>query len=384
MKGHIRQRSPGRWAIILDTRDETNKRKRKWHSFQGTKRQAQLECARLIAAQQGGPLVEPSKSTLAQYLEHWLRHMASQVSPQSLATYNLVAETHLIPALGTITLNKLAPVAIAKAYSNALERRHRNGSGLAPTTVRLMHRVLSQALKQAVVWRILAQNPATLVKPPRIERKQMKVLDLTATLTLIEFARTAGDIFIPVLLCALCGLRRGEATALRWRAVNLETAQLSVEIIHEQTAQGLREKPPKNGIPRTIALSAVVVEELRRHRLRQAEDLLRLGQRQTNDTHLCLRAAGEFWTPRSFTLKFIQLIRRSELPRIRLHDLRHAHATHLLTTNIHPKVVQERLGHASIRMTLDLYSHVLPGMQENAAADLDVAIRAAMQKVAKR
>jgi integrase len=384
MKGHIRQRSPGHWAIVLDTRDETGKRKRKWISYQGTKRQAQIECARLIAQTQGGLAIEPSKSTLAQYLQHWLGHVASQVSPQSLSTYCYIVETHLIPALGTITLNKLQPVAIAKAYSKALECGHRNGSGLAPTTIRLMHKTLSQALKQAMIWRLLAQNPATLVKPPRIERKQMKVLDLAATLTLIEFARTAGDIFMPILLCALCGLRRGEATALRWRAANLDTAQLSVEIIHEQTAQGLREKPPKNGNPRTIALSAVVVEELRRHRLRQAEDLLRLGQRQTNDTHLCLRETGEFWTPRSITLEFIQLIRRSGLPRIRLHDLRHAHATHLLTTNIHPKVVQERLGHASIRMTLDLYSHVLPGMQESAAADLDVAIRAAMQKVAKR
>jgi integrase len=178
-------------------------------------------------------------------------------------------ETHLIPALGTITLSKLQPVAIARAYSNALERGHRNGSRLAPTTVRLMHKTLSQALKQAMIWRLLAQNPATLVKPPRIERRQMKVLDLAATLTLIEHTRTT-DIFMPTLLCALCGLRRGEATALHWRAVNLDMAQLSVEVTHEQTAQGLREKPPKNGNPRTIALSAVVVEELRRHRLRQA------------------------------------------------------------------------------------------------------------------
>src|SRR6516165_761879 len=146
MKGHIRQRSPGHWAIVLDTRDETGKRKRKWISYLGTKRQAQIECARLIAQMQGGLAIEPSKSTLAQYLQHWLGHVASQVSPQSLSTYCYIVETHLIPALGTITLSKLQPVAIARAYSNALERGHRNGSRLAPTTVRLMHKTLSQAL----------------------------------------------------------------------------------------------------------------------------------------------------------------------------------------------------------------------------------------------
>jgi integrase len=335
--------------------------------------------SKLIAALQGGTVLDAKRSTVGQYLEHWLAHTASQVSRQSISTYRRIVETHLIPALGTITLSKLQPVTILKVYSDALERGGRNGSGLSPKTVLLIHRVLSMALKQATIWQLLARNPATLVKPPRLERRQMQVLDLPDTLALIELVRGT-DLFMPVLLCALCGIRRAEATALRWRALNLDAAQMSVELAHEETEGGLHEKPPKNGTPRTVALSAAVGDELRRYRLRQAEDLLRFGQRQTGDTHVCLRAAGGHWTPRAFTLEFTKLISQSGLPKVRLHDLRHGHATHLLSGNVHAKLVQERLGHASIRMTLDLYGHVLPGMQEQAAAALDLAIRAARKR----
>ena len=222
------------------------------------------------------------------------------------------------------------------------------------------------------------------MKPPRVERKQMKVLDAEQTASLIEFARTRPRMFMPVLLSAACGLRRGEVAASRWKAANLDAAQLSVVATTEQTKDGLREKPPKSGKSRTVALPPIVVEELRRHRLQQAQELLRLGIRQTDDTHICLREDGMPWSPRMLTMVFMRLIKASGLPRIRLHDLRHSHATHLLTAKIHPKVVQERLGHATISMTMDLYSHVMPGMQEEAAATIDATLRSAMKKHGSR
>jgi integrase len=383
MKGHIRRRSPGHWAIVLDSRDTENKRKRKWHSFRGTKREAEVECARLIAELQTGCALEATKATLREYLDRWLDHMRSQVSLRSWENYRDIVAANIVPALGNVVLAKLRPAEIAKAYSDALAHGRRNKSGLSPRSVLGIHRALSQALKQAVIWRLIPQNPAALVKPPRVERKQMQVLSVADTAALIEFARD-GDLFMPILLSALCGLRRGELMALRWRAIDLNAGQLSVRASLEQTSQGLREKPPKSGRPRTVALPALVVEELRRHRLRQAEDLLRLGIRQTEDTHVCLRKTGEPWPPRLFTFTFIRLIRRSGLPCVRFHDLRHSHATHLLAENVHPKIVQERLGHATIAMTMDLYSHVIPGIQEDAAATLDTAMRAALQAVARR
>src|SRR5262249_345540 len=134
------------------------------------------------------------------------------------------------------------------------------------------------------------------------------------------------------------------------------------------------------GRARTIALPALLVEELRRHRLRQAEELLRLGVRQTDETHVCLREDASPWPPRVFSHAVKRHIRASGLPAVRLHDLRHSHATHLLTSNLHPKIVQERLGHASIQLTLDTYSHVLPNMQTDAANAVDAMMRKAMNK----
>ena len=183
-----------------------------------------------------------------------------------------------------------------------------------------------------------------------------------------------------VLFFALCGLRRAEVAALRWSRIDLDTGRLAVTSSIEQTGQGTREKPPKNGKGRVVVLPALLIEELRRYRLRQAEELLRLGLRQTDETHVCLREDGSPWPPRALTHAFARLIRASGLTRVRLHDLRHGHATHLLAANTHPKVVQERLGHATIQLTMDTYSHVMPSMQEGAADTIDAAIRSALKR----
>jgi integrase len=379
MKGHIRERSPGHWAIVIDARDAAGKRKRRWHSFKGTKRQAQVECAKLISEIKNGTALDPAKVTLREYLERWLAHISTQVSPRSVENYREVAEHWIIPALGRAKLAKLQPEEIAQAYSDALNKGGRDGQGLSPRSVVMMHRTLSQSLKQAVIWKLRGDNPASFCKPPRVERKEMKVLDLDATASLIAFAR-GGRLHIPILLFALCGLRRAEVAALRWNRVDVDACRLSVSTSIEQTGQGMREKPPKSGKARLIALPALVAEDLRRHRISQAEHLLALGIRQTEDTHICLREDGSPWPPRVLTYTFARLIRASGLTRVRLHDLRHGHATHLLLANTHPKVVQERLGHASIQLTLDTYSHVLPSMQEDAASTIDAAMRAALKR----
>ena len=163
-------------------------------------------------------------------------------------------------------------------------------------------------------------------------------------------------------------------------ACDLDAAKLSIVGSIEETAAGTRSKPPKSGRSRTVALPALAVEELRRHRVRQAEELLRLGVRQTDNTNVCLHLACEPWTPGNLTSSFAKFMIASGLPRVRLHDLRHSHATHLLAANVHPKIVQERLGHANIATTMDLYTHVMPGMQDEAAGRVNAALRAAIGK----
>jgi integrase len=366
MKGHIRERSPGHWAIVIDGQGTEGKRKRRWHSFAGTKRAAQLECARLIAEiQKGNGTIAPERLTVTDYLEQWLRHIRTKVSPKSFERYASIVRTNLIPALGDVRLNKLQPIAISTAYSAALGR-------LAPRTVNHMHVVFNGALKQAVRWRLLPRNPCSDVDPPKVEPREMKVWTVDQITEAIELSRS-WCVHMPVLLAVMCGLRRGEIAALRWRHVDLERAQLSVTESAEQTKAGVRYKAPKSGKGRTVALPAMMATELRAHRLRQAQELLALGVRLSDDTFVCARNDGKPQQPQSITHAWIDFVASTKLPKIRFHDLRHSHATLMLRANVHPKIVSERLGHSKVAITLDTYSHVIPGMQEEAAAAIDAA-----------
>ena len=376
MKGHIRERSPGRWAIILDAHDpETGKRKRRWHSFRGTKRAAQIECARLVNAMQSGSTIEPNKIKVRDFLDQWLTDIRARVAPKTHERYASLVRANIKPALGGIVLVKLEPGVISQAYSEALKH-------LAPRTVHHMHRVLAQALKQAVRWRKLPRNPCDDVDPPKVERREMKVWDVATTATALELVRP-WRVHVPVLLAALCGLRRGEIAALRWRNIDLTRntgAQIAVVASAEQTKAGVRYKQPKNGKGRTVALPLIMVAELRAWRLKQAEELLRLGVRLTDDTFVCAREDGSPTQPNSIGHAWDRFIAATDLPRIRFHDLRHSHATAMLAAGVHPKVASERLGHSRVALTLDTYSHVIPGMQEDAVAKIDAAFEAALLK----
>ena len=381
MKGHLRERSPGHWAIVIDVRDpETGKRKRRWHSFAGTKRQAQVECARLVAEIKTGMAVEPSRMTLAQFLERWLDYIKPQVAPRTHERYGEIVRTYLTPVLGTTLLTKLQAVAIGTAYAGMLSSGRRKGSGgLSPRSVHHCHRILSQALQQAVRWRMLSRNPCDDVDPPRVERQTLNVWDVATMAEALECARSV-RIFMPMLLAGMLGLRRGEIAALRWRHVNLDAAQVAVVESFEQTRQGIRLKAPKSGRGRKVALPVRVVAELRAWRTKQAQELLKLGIRLNDDCFVCAGEDGQPLQPQSLTHAWHRFLAGTKLPRLRFHDLRHSHATHMLASGVHPKIASERLGHASVGLTLDTYSHVIPGMQEDAVTRIDAAFAGAVSK----
>ena len=205
----------------------------------------------------------------------------------------------------------------------------------------------------------------------------MKVWTVDQITEAIELSRSWA-VHMPIVLAAFCGLRRGEIAALRWRHIDLDRAQLSVTESAEQTKAGVRYKAPKSGKGRTVALPSMMVATLRAHRLRQAQELLRLGVRLTDDTFLCARKDGKPQQPQSITHAWVDFLASTKLPRIRFHDLRHSHATLMLRANVHPKIVSERLGHSKVAITLDTYSHVIPGMQEEAAAAIDAAFGTAL------
>jgi integrase len=306
------------------------------------------------------------------------------VAPKTHERYGEIVQNFLIPALGNFPLVGLTPSVIQTAYLPWATSGRLDGKrgGLSPRTRRHIHRVLHTALNRAVEQQVIARNPAQALRKrlPRVERREMMTLSPDQSAQLLEAIKHT-RIYWPVLLALSTGMRRGEVFALRWKNVDVERGSLCIMESLEQTKAGLRFKAPKTDRIRVVTLPAFAIEQLRLLKRKQAEELLQLGTRQTGDTLVCARADGLPLQPQSLTHHFKRLISRiNNLPQVRFHDLRHSHATQLLLAGVHPKVAQERLGHATITTTLDLYSHVTETMQSDAAERLDAAFRDAIRR----
>ena len=330
-----------------------------------------------------GEHVDPTRMTVRQWLTTWLAAVRIEISPKSHERYTEIVENFLVPALGNLPIAKLAPAHIQDAYNQWATGGRRDGKsgGLAPRTRRHIHRILKAALSRAVEQQILARNPADVFKKrlPKVERRDLVTLTAEQSVRLLDAIKHTRT-YWPALIASMTGMRRGEVLGLRWKNVDLERETLRVVESIEQTKTGLRFKAPKTEKARAITLPAYAVEELRRLKAQQAEELLMLGIRQNGQTLVCGQADGNPLQPRSLTHEFTRLVARlKDLPRVRFHDLRHSHATQMLLAGVHPKVAQERLGHSTITTTLDLYSHVTETMQTDAAARLDAVFRAALK-----
>ena len=382
--GHIRERSPGSYELrySLGTDPATGKRRVATATVRGTRKEAEKELRRLLRSLDTGEHVDPTRMTVREWLSAWLTAIRDEVSPKTRERYSEIVNNFLVPALGNLPLPKLAPAQIQATYNTLAigSRRDGKSGGLSPRTRRQIHAVLQSALTRAVEQQLIARNPAEVFRRrlPKIERREMVALTADQSRQLLK-AINHQRLYWPVLIALATGMRRGEILALRWRNVDLETGNIRVVESLEQTQSGLRFKPPKTDHPRAVIVPPTVIEELRRLKREQAQALLTLGVRQTEDTLLCARADGEPLQPRSLTHEFTIAIGRIKgLPRVRFHDLRHSHATQLLLAGVHPKVAQERLGHSTITTTLDLYSHVTATMQEDAAAKLDSVFQSAI------
>ena len=383
MRGHVRKRGKASWAIVLDLgRDATGKRRQKWHAVKGTRREAETELTRLLNELRTGEYVEPSKMAVSDYLDRWLRDYAKpRVAPKTYERYSQIVEKEIKPELGQHALAKLRPLHIQAFYAKALSEGRKDGTGgLSPQTVVHFHRLLHKALDQAMRWQMLPRNPASAVEPPRPQRKQMRALDENETATLLRLV-SGTRLYMPVLLAVTGGLRRGEILALRWQDMDLESGRAVIMRSLEQTKDGLRIKSPKTERGRrTVVLPRYSLDALLTHRAEQAKRKLALGPSYADLELICAKLDGAFWPPDSLSSAFAGVVRRSPLTHFRFHDLRHTHATQLLKAGVHPKIVSERLGHSNISITLDTYSHVLPGMQEDVVAAFDRSLRISLDQ----
>jgi integrase len=319
--------------------------------------------------------------TVREWLTTWLAAVKEEVAPKTHERYTEIVEGFLIPALGALPISKLAPSHIQPAYTDWATGGRRDGKkgGLSPQTRRHIHRILKSALARAVEQAVIVRNPADAFKKrlPKVERQPMVTLSAEQSSAFLAAIRVH-ELYYPTLIALSTGMRRGEILALRWRSVDLDRGVVHVVESLEQTKAALRFKAPKTDRARAITLPAFAVDELTRLKRQQAERLLAIGVRQAGDTLVCAREDGSPWPPRLLTKAFSRMMASMNTPAIRFHDLRHSHATQLLEAGVHPKVVQERLGHSTITTTMDLYSHVAETIQADAANRLDAVFRGAI------
>jgi integrase len=382
MRGSISRRGDG-WTLKLELPRRTDgRRKYAYDTIHGPKKAAERRLAEMVHEIVGGTFFEPSRMSVGEFLDQWLGQTAGGLTARTRERYRSIIDRHLKPALGRIALAKLTPLHLQAYYTEALKNGRTDGTGaLSPATVLKHHHILHRALRQAVRWQLIARNPADAVEPPRALRTEMRALDSAQTAALLAAAADT-RLAMPILLAVSSGMRRGELLGLRWRDVDLVAGTVAVRQTINETSEGIAFAGPKTTKSRRVLpIGATTVAALKRYRAEQDERRLTMGARyHAADLVFCL-PDGSPWSPSAFSLAFGRLLRKTELPRIRFHDLRHTHASQLLAQGVHPKIVSERLGHANIGITLDTYSHVLPGLQQEAVAAYDEALRASMDVV---
>lgn len=377
MTGHVRRRGARSWEIKFDLGVDplTSKRLTRYHSFKGTKREADAELTRLKAGADKGEYVDPSKLTVAQFLDRWEGWAAGQVSAKTLERYKELTAHHVRPHLGAARLQKVRTVNFAELYGKLQKRKEEGGAGLAPRTVGHVHRLMHRALGHAVKWSLITINPVAAAEPPRVERQEIEILTPDQVKLVLHTLR--GHRLYPIAVMGLAtGMRRGELLALRWGDIDLDGGRVRVERSLEQTNEGLRFKSPKtNAGRREITIPQSIVAELRAHRRAQQEQRLALGIGKSGPEDLAFpRPDGSAWPPDSLSSDWAAAVRSKKLPIVTLHALRHTHASQLIASGLDVVTVSRRIGHSNPTITLTVYAHLFGNTDERAANIVEAAM----------
>ncbi len=368
-EGSVFKRSDGRWIAQITLEDGKQKQ-----YYAKSEKDANIRLRKALDEMERGSLITEKDQTLKQYLEHWLENVKRpSIKIGSYLRYRDLLDLYILPALGHLSLRKLKTEHLEAFYSRLQKDGRADGQGgLSAKTVRLVHGILYQSLEAAVKRRRIAYNVCRDVTLPRIERKEM--LTLTAEEAQRLLATAKGHRSEALLTLALTtGLRRGELLALQWKDIDWKDGSLQVRrSVNRYAGQGFKVSEPKTKQSRRkIVLPAFVLEALKEHRTRQLEECLQAGSAWENHGLVFANNYGNFLNPSHLGIDFHKLLHKAKLPLVRFHDLRHTAASLLLKMNVSPKMVQEILGHSHIEMTLGIYSHVLPGIHEEAMAKMD-------------
>lgn len=365
-EGSIYRRKDGRWAAVVDLGWENGKRKRK--TFYGKTRQ---DIARkLVAAlreQQLGLPVATERQNLKQYLDYWMEVTSNTVKPRTYERYEEIIRLHIVPTLGKLQLAKLTPQHLNELYLDKIE------CGLAPNTVKRIHEVLHNALNQALQWDLLYRNVADSVSPPRVQKMEPKTLTAEESKKLLRAAEDdrLGALYVMALTM---GMRQGELLGLHWEDVDLQRKQVHVRFnLQRSKRKGLiYEETKSHRSRRPLMMPQIGVDSLKRHKARQAEERLKLGAAWLDGDLVFTNSVGGPVDADNLRHRaFPTIIKNAGIPEMKFHELRHSTATLLASLGVHPKVIQEIMGHSQISVTMDTYSHVLPVMHGEAIEKLN-------------
>jgi integrase len=345
-----------------------------------TKREAQAALTEALASHQSGTRVEPSKLTVAQYLEdHWLPTVRQDLKPSTFNGYEAIVKSRIIPHLGGIKLTNLTGGDVGRMLTALSETGNRRGkrpgtTGLSKRSLRNTHTVLHSALAAAVKADHLVRNPVDKVKRPKASNPEMSTWTIDELRAFL--AATAEDRWGACWhLALMTGLRRGELVGLRWSDVDLDASRLSVwQSVTKTNGRVVVGDPKSESGKRPVSLDAGTVAVLRRWRRRQLEERMAWGEAWEDSGYVFTTEDGRRVDPESLAWWFAKAVRTAGVPVIRFHDLRHTHATQWLANGGDMFVLQRRLGHHSITITVDRYGHLVPGQQEEAAARVAAAV----------
>lgn len=363
-EGSIFRRSDGRWvAKVANGYDASGKRRRKT-VYGKTKREVQDKLTELQQRQKLGALAESKGVSIAQYLERWLEDsVRGSVRPSTHERYDVLIRNQINPHIGGVRLDRLTAPDV-QAFYNDLEK-----AGVSPRLRQMTHNILRPALRQACRWGLIPHNVCDLVTPPKVQQGEIRFWSKEQSTEFLKDAKKDRlyALYALYVLAIATGMRQGELLGLQWVDIDLKTGTLAVRrTLIRLKGRNIIGEPKTAKSKRQIKLPSFAVDALRQHKA----DMLTEGNSGSPWT-FCT-PTGILYNRSNFVRdSFHPLLGKSDLPGIRFHDLRHTAATLLLTGGVHPKVVQERLGHSKIAHTLDIYSHVTPSMQEQAADKLD-------------
>ncbi|MFL6238830.1 MAG: tyrosine-type recombinase/integrase [Actinomycetes bacterium] len=375
-RGSIRQSSNGSWYFVVDVTEECGPRQQTRRRGFATRREAQTALSKTLRDLDNAAYVPPSRQLLGDYLTAtWLPAVKTTVRPSTFDSYQRMMRVHVNEhPIAKRRLQQVTPADLNALYADLLAGAHRKR--LSPRTVAYAHAILHRAFKDAVRWGALVRNPADVADPPRV-RVSDRAPDRTWTaeeLAAFLDACAAERLHALWHLIAFTGMRRGEALGLMWDDVDLENRTLSVARALVQNADykagktGLGWSTPKTAKGRrSVALDPATVAVLRGHRARQLQERLRVGADYQDQSLVFSTQLGEPYHPKIASNMFRKAVLRHGMPYLSIHGLRHTWATLALRAGVHPRVVQERLGHSTVAITLDIYSHVNPALSADAA-----------------